>query len=91
MPPERDSGHVYHLFPVRSTQRNATQAKLRAAGIETLIHYPVPISKQPALAAEQPADCAVANRVCDELFSLPLYPALALEAIDRVAATLAST
>ena len=90
VPPEFDSGHVYHLFPVRSTQRDAAQATLRAAGIETLIHYPVPIPKQPALAAEQPADCAVANRVCDEVFSLPLYPGLAIEAIDRVAATLAS-
>ena len=90
VPPERDSGHVYHLFPVRSTHRDAVQARLRAAGIETLIHYPVPIPKQPALASEQPADCPIANRVCDEVFSLPLYPALPLDAIDRVAATLAS-
>jgi dTDP-4-amino-4,6-dideoxygalactose transaminase len=90
IPPECDSGHVYHLFPVRSPQRDAIQAKLRAAGIETLIHYPVPISKQPALAAERPADCPVTNRVCDEVFSLPLYPALPADAIDRVAATLAA-
>jgi dTDP-4-amino-4,6-dideoxygalactose transaminase len=90
IPPECDSGHVYHLFPVRSTQRDAIQSRLRSAGIETLIHYPVPISKQPALAAERPADCPVANRVCDEVFSLPLYPALPADAIDRVAATLAA-
>jgi dTDP-4-amino-4,6-dideoxygalactose transaminase len=90
IPPECDSGHVYHLFPVRSTQRDAVQSRLHSAGIETLIHYPVPISKQPALATEQPADCPVANRVCDEVFSLPLYPALPADAIDRVAATLAA-
>jgi len=90
IPPEVDSGHVYHLFPVRSAERTAVQAQFRAAGVETLIHYPVPIPKQPALAAERPADCPVANRVCDEVFSLPLYPSLCPDAIDRVAAALAS-
>lgn len=86
-----DNGHVYHLFPVRSTARDAVQTTLRAAGIETLIHYPVPIPRQPALASERPADCLIANRVCGEILSLPLYPTLPAEAIDRVAAALAST
>jgi dTDP-4-amino-4,6-dideoxygalactose transaminase len=90
VPPEAESGHVYHLFPVRSAERTEVQSSLRSAGVETLIHYPVPIPKQPALAPEHPADCPVANRVCDEVFSLPLYPSLPLDAIERVAATLAS-
>ena len=90
VPPERDSGHVYHLFPVRSAAREAVQSNLRAAGIETLIHYPVPIPQQPALQSEQPANCPVANRVCSEILSLPLYPSLPAEAIDRIAAALAS-
>jgi len=89
VPPECDAGHVYHLFPVRSTSRDALQAALRADGIETLIHYPIPIPRQPALASEQPADCPVADRICREIFSLPLYPALPADAIDRVAAALA--
>jgi dTDP-4-amino-4,6-dideoxygalactose transaminase len=88
VPPLADEGHVYHLFPVRSTSRQEVQARLRAAGVETLIHYPVPIPKQPALASEQPADCPVANRVCDEILSLPLYPSLREDAIDLVAAAL---
>jgi dTDP-4-amino-4,6-dideoxygalactose transaminase len=91
VPPLFDDGHVYHLFPVRSPSRDAVQTTLRAAGIETLIHYPVPIPKQPALASERPADCPIANRVCGEILSLPLYPTLPAEAIDRVAAALAST
>ncbi len=53
--PERDRGHVYHLFPVRSGRRDALQAHLRAAGIETLIHYPVPLPDQPAFAHASPA------------------------------------
>jgi dTDP-4-amino-4,6-dideoxygalactose transaminase len=89
VPPEIDGGHVYHLFPVRSPDRSAVQANLRSAGIETLIHYPVPITKQPALASVRPSDCPVANRVCDEVLSLPLYPSLPAGAIDRVAAALA--
>jgi dTDP-4-amino-4,6-dideoxygalactose transaminase len=74
---------------VRSRSRDAVQAALRAAGIETLIHYPVPIPAQPALASERPADCPIATRVCGEILSLPLYPSLPANAIDRVAAALA--
>jgi dTDP-4-amino-4,6-dideoxygalactose transaminase len=90
VPPEFDAGHVYHLFPVLSSNRTETQARLREAGIDTLIHYPVPIPRQPALASERPADCPVANRVCNEVFSLPLYPTLAPDAVRQVAAAVAA-
>ena len=86
VPPERDPGHVYHLFPVRSAGRDAAQADLRAAGIDTLIHYPVPIPAQAALAAVPASPCPNANRVCGEIFSLPLHPALTDGEVDRVAA-----
>ncbi len=91
IPPACDDGHVYHLFPVRSSARDALQATLRAAGIETLIHYPVPITKQPAVASERPAECPIATRVCAEILSLPLYPSLPADAADRVAAALTAT
>jgi dTDP-4-amino-4,6-dideoxygalactose transaminase len=86
VPPEIDAGHVYHLFPVRSSERQALQARLRAAGVETLIHYPIPVSSQPALAVMEPASCPVAERVCSEVFSLPLYPALPEAAVAQVVA-----
>lgn len=76
VPPELDAGHVYHLFPVLSEDRDGLRERLRAAGIETLIHYPVPIPRQPALASESPAECPVADRVCAQILSLPLYPSL---------------
>jgi len=76
VPPEFDPGHVYHLFPVRSSNRDALRSRLAEAGIETLIHYPVPINRQPALASEMPAACPVADRVCAEILSLPLYPSM---------------
>ena len=86
VPPERDAGHVYHLFVVRSGERPGLQAHLRAQGVETLIHYPVPITRQPALASEQPAACPVADQVCDEIVSLPLHPGMTDAQIDAVAA-----
>ncbi len=89
VPPELDPGHVYHLFPVRSASRDDMQAQLRSAGIETLIHYPIPIPHQPALSTEHPAECPIATRVCSEVFSLPLYPSLDTAACAEVAAALA--
>jgi dTDP-3-amino-3,4,6-trideoxy-alpha-D-glucose transaminase len=85
VPLERDPGHVYHLFPVRTARRSALQAHLRSAGIETLVHYPVAISRQPAFAASSPADCPLANRATDEVLSLPLYPGLSLADVKAVA------
>ncbi|HEY2433693.1 MAG TPA: DegT/DnrJ/EryC1/StrS family aminotransferase [Vicinamibacterales bacterium] len=85
VPPECDPGHAYHLFPVRSADRTGVQAHLRRHGIETLVHYPVPITRQPALAAAHPAECPVADRVCAEVFSLPLHPGLPADAVALVA------
>jgi dTDP-4-amino-4,6-dideoxygalactose transaminase len=73
---QRDAGHVYHLFPVRSPRREALQAHLAEAGVETLIHYPVPLHKQPAFAHLAPRDCPMAARAAAELLSLPLHPRL---------------
>ena len=86
VPPEHDPGHVYHLFVVRSAARRELQAHLAARGIETLIHYPVPITRQPALAGAAPAACPVADRLCDEVVSLPLHPALGEDDVHHIAA-----
>lgn len=91
VPPEADAGHVYHLFPVLSAERERVIAHLKQSGIETLIHYPVPIPRQPAVAAQNPAQCPIADRVCGEVFSLPLYPSLPADAVARVARALRET
>jgi dTDP-4-amino-4,6-dideoxygalactose transaminase len=85
VPQEVEPGHVYHLFPVLTPARAALQAHFTAAGVETLIHYPVPIPRQPALAATGPAECPVADRICGEVVSLPMYPSLSDAAATRVA------
>lgn len=84
VPAEFDAGHVYHLFPVLSAERGALQAHLNGAGVETLIHYPVPIPRQPAVASTGPAQCPVADRVCAEVISLPMYPSLTDDALAQV-------
>ena len=87
VPPEIDPGHVYHLFVIRSTVRATLQAHLAERGVETLVHYPVPIPRQPALAAQAPADCPEGNRACDEVLSLPLHPGLETADVDAVVAS----
>jgi dTDP-4-amino-4,6-dideoxygalactose transaminase len=85
VPPEFDAGHVYHLFVVRTQVRDAFQAHMKASGIETLVHYPVPIPRQAALSGTDPAECPQADRAAREVCSLPLYPSLTDEAVHKVA------
>ena len=88
VPAEHDPGHVYHLFPILSAERAALQAHLKTRGVETLIHYPIPIPRQPALAPERPDPCPVADRICNEVLSLPFHPGLTRQAVEEVAAAL---
>lgn len=86
LPFEADSGHVYHLFVVRHARRNALQSHLASKGIETLVHYPLPVPEQPALAGTSPAACPRAAAACAEVLSLPLHPGLGDREIADVAA-----
>jgi dTDP-3-amino-3,4,6-trideoxy-alpha-D-glucose transaminase len=95
LPVEADPGHVYHLFVVRTPgsgagdqRRAAFQRHLADRGIETLVHYPVPIPDQPAMAAVSPAPCPIAATVCDEVVSLPLHPGVDDRVIGEIAAAI---
>jgi dTDP-4-amino-4,6-dideoxygalactose transaminase len=85
VPPEMDRGHVYHLFPVLSDQREKLHRHFLANGVETLVHYPIPLPRQAAFASEDPAQCPVADRICDQVLSLPLHAALDEAAVQHVA------
>jgi len=86
VPPECDTGHAYHLFPVLSPARERLRAFLDAAGIATMVHYPTAIPDQPAFAAFDPAPCPAARAACGAVMSLPLHPGLTGQDIDTVAA-----
>ena len=81
---QRDNGHVYHLFVVRCAERAALQTHLHAAGVETLIHYPVPLPGQPAFASLTARDCPTASRVAQQILSLPLHPRLTDAQVERI-------
>lgn len=87
---ERDSGHVYHLFVVRSAKRDALQRHLRSRGIETLVHYPIPIPAQVAMRDQNPRECPTATTACREVLSLPMHPALGDAEVEEVALSVSS-
>ena len=86
VPPECDPGHVYHLFPILTADRDGFQQHMAARGIGTLVHYPVTIPRQPALAHLTSAPCPIAERVAREVCSLPFHPHLSREDAALVAA-----
>ena len=92
-PPARraHAGHVFHLYVIRSPDRDAVQAKLRAAGIVSGIHYPMPVHLQPAYrdrVALGVAGCAQTEIAASQVLSLPLYPELTDDEVAQVAAEL---
>ena len=80
----RDEGHVYHLFVVRSNERDVLQEHLSASRIETLIHYPIPMTHQPAFTQWTRRDCPVATCAAREILSLPLHPRLTDTDVERI-------
>jgi len=80
--------HVYHLYVVRSRQRDRLRAYLKAQGIGTIVHYPLAVHQQPACGdvAIGPGGLAETERVAAEVLSLPLYPEMPDEHVERVAA-----
>ena len=89
VPREREGCRsAWHLFTVRAAERERLQARLRAEGIATAVHYPRPIHLQPAMAAAGGTigDLPVSERLSREVLSLPLYPELPLETVERIAA-----
>ena len=80
--------HVFHLYVVETEDRDAYRDSLAASGIETLIHYPLPIHRQPAYAelAHGSVPLTVAERLADRIVSLPIYPELTDAEVEHVAA-----
>jgi dTDP-4-amino-4,6-dideoxygalactose transaminase len=86
-PSEKEQArHVYHLFVIRTKKRTALREFLKEKGIETLIHYPVPIHLQKAYAelGYRRGALPVTEKVAHEALSLPFYPELASEEMREV-------
>ena len=79
--------HVYHLYTLRTDNRDALQAALLNGGIQTGIHYSTPIHLQPAYAAlgYGPNSFPESEKAAEEVLSLPIYPELSDSQIKAVA------
>src|ERR1035437_738904 len=82
--------HVYHVYTLRTDDRDALHAALQTEGIQTGIHYPVPVHLQPAYADLGYARLALpqSEKAEDEVLSLPLYPELTDDQIQSVSQAL---
>ena len=77
---------VWHLFVVRVQDREALQQRLKAAGIATGVHYPVPLHVQPAYESRQIplGSLPVTETAAREVVSLPMYPELSQEQLESI-------
>jgi dTDP-4-amino-4,6-dideoxygalactose transaminase len=88
LPPASDAAITssWHLYVVRTADRETLASGLREAGVETLIHYPRPPHRQAAYAARGPwPDLPIADDLCARVLSLPMGPHLPDASVDAVA------
>ncbi len=79
-----EEAHAWHLFVVRTAHRDALQRHLQARGIQSQVHYPVPVHRQPAYPALLGAHLPLTEQLQDEVLSLPMGPTLRDDDVDRV-------
>ena len=80
-----DSTHVYHQYTLQDTRRNSIQAALSEQHIASAIYYPKGLHQQIAFTNNQPAaSLPVTEKVSAECLSLPMYPELSSDQIDRI-------
>jgi dTDP-4-amino-4,6-dideoxygalactose transaminase len=77
---------VYHQFVVYASNRNALVSQLNAGGIDTVVHYPRPVHLQPAYSSlgYPPGTFPHAERACERVLSLPIFPGLSAEQLAYV-------
>ena len=75
---------MFHIFPVFCNRREELAKHLQEQGIETLIHYPVPVHKQPCYAEHNEVSCPNAERLAQEELSIPCHPAMSDSEVQKV-------
>jgi dTDP-4-amino-4,6-dideoxygalactose transaminase len=79
-----EESHVWHLFVIRSKQRDRLQVFLKENGVETLIHYPIPPHKQAAYSNWKHLTYKLTEQIHQEILSLPISPVLTMEEIATI-------
>jgi dTDP-3-amino-3,4,6-trideoxy-alpha-D-glucose transaminase len=85
-PARADADHVFHLFVVRTTQREALREHLDAHGVSSAVHYPFPIHRTEAYAdlGLTEGSLPVAERLAQEILTLPLFPTMSDPDVARI-------
>jgi len=86
--PEDKNEHVWHLFVIRTSEREKLQNYLLEKGIQTLIHYPIPPHKQAAYKEWNELSFPVTEKIHEEVLSLPISPVLTNEEVETIIAAL---
>ena len=76
--------HAFHLFVVRVQHRAAFQAHLKAAGIDTLVHYPIPPHQQKAYKEYSSLQLPLTEAIHQEVVSLPMGPTMSMNDVAKV-------
>jgi len=79
--------HVYHVYTLRNPDRDRLQAALQSEGIQTAVHYAVPVHLQPAYASlgYNQGSLPRAEAAAEQVLSLPIYPELSDASVAEVA------
>jgi dTDP-4-amino-4,6-dideoxygalactose transaminase len=80
--------HVFHLFVIRTENRDELQQYLLENGIQTMIHYPIPPHKQKAFEFWNKLSFPITEKIHNEVLSLPISPVLTMDEVDFVIAIL---
>lgn len=80
--------HVFHLFVIRTENRDHLQEYLLENGIQTMIHYPVPPHKQKAFETWNNLSFPITEKIHNEVLSLPMSPVMTVEEVDFIIAIL---
>lgn len=82
--PKNAKEHVWHIFVVRTQERDRLQQYLADNGIQTLIHYPIPLYKQEAYSEYSHLSFPITEAIHNEVLSLPISPVLTDEEMKTV-------
>ena len=85
-----DSESVWHCYVIETPERDRVRSVLNDAGVETAVHYPVPVHLQKAYAhlRYKPGDLPITETLCQHCLSLPIYPELSKTKISTIASIL---
>lgn len=78
------TSHVWHLYVVQCSERLNLMNHLEEKGVQSLIHYPIPIHKQEAYFEFNKLDLPITEKMAEEVLSLPIYPGLCDDKIQHV-------